>query len=117
MYRAGGSTTHKEHATHYTRHKLHSKEHTTQPARNIAFYSLILHRMEYTKEQQALFDSYKKEIEEARTINEILLTCLSGRIWTHSPVELPNELRDELDEQLSKKMLELKNSWKYYYYC
>ena len=66
--------------------------------------------MTYTKEQQELFNSYKKEIEEARTLNEILLTCLTGRIWTHSPVELPNELRDELDEQLTKKMLELKNS-------
>lgn len=65
--------------------------------------------MTYTEQQLQLFNSYKEEIEGARTIKEILTTCLTGRIWTHSPEELPNELRDELDEQLSKKMLELKN--------
>ncbi len=69
--------------------------------------------MTYTKEQQELFNSYKKEIEGVRTISEILITCLCGRIWTHSPAELPNELRDELDAKLSEKMLELKNAWHY----
>ena len=66
--------------------------------------------MTYTEQQLELFNSYKEEIEKAQTIRQILTTCLTGRIWTHSPEELPNELRDELDAKLSEKMLELKNA-------
>ena len=71
--------------------------------------------MTYTNEQLELFNNYKEEIESVKTIKQILTTCLTGRIWTHSPEELPNELRDELDAKLSEKMLELKNAWHFIY--
>lgn len=71
--------------------------------------------MTYTNEQLELFNNYKEEIESVKTIKQILATCLTGRIWTHSPEELPDELRDELDAKLSEKMLNLKNAWHFIY--
>ena len=58
MYRAGGSTTHKEHATHYTRHTLHN------PPETLLFILYLLVKMANTETQTAeKFDRFIKRVE------------------------------------------------------
>ena len=64
--------------------------------------------MKHTDEQMARFNAYKLEILNLQSVGDYVRQNISWRIRTHSPDELPDDLKLELDSIATETVRELR---------